>query len=145
LLPPKVNILDIGAGSGYDLWPIFLIKSASDFAPLPQSHILTALEQQSLLQHHGILEQYIEPQTLTAVNTYCRFKTIDLLPMAVAVMKVELPKKFFDFIVNSHCIFADKDQRVKSHKIYQKILESLKENGYVLIVVQEEDWPIVET
>jgi len=23
-LLPKVNILDIGAGSGYDLWPIFL-------------------------------------------------------------------------------------------------------------------------
>lgn len=55
LLRPKVNILDIGAGSGAMIYGLFsLLKSASDFTSLPQSHIsYCSLEQQSLLQHHG--------------------------------------------------------------------------------------------
>ena len=142
LLQSKVNILDIGAGSGAMIYGLFsLLKSKSDFAPLPQSHIsYCSLEQQSLLQHHGLefWKQYIEPQTTTAINTYCRFNTIDLFTYGANTHEGrELPKKFFDFIVISHCIFADKNQRVKSHKVYHKIFrESLNENGYVLIVVQ---------
>lgn len=142
LLQPKVNILDIGAGSGAMIYGLFsLLKSASDFAPLPQSHICyCSLEQQSLLQHHGLefWKQYIEPQPTTAVNTYCRFNTIDLFTYGSNSHEGrELPTNFFEFIVISHCIFADKDQRVKSHKVYKKIFsESLKENGYVMIVVQ---------
>ena len=142
LLRPKINILDIGAGSGAMIYGLFsLLKSKSDFVSLPQSHIsYCSLEQQSLLQHHGLefWKQYIEPQTTTAINTYCRFNTIDLFTYGDRGHESrELPKKFFDFIVISHCIFADKNQRVKSHKIYHKIFrESLNENGYVLIVVQ---------
>ncbi len=108
---------------------------------LPHNHIsYCSLERQSLLQHHGLefWKQYIEPQLTSTINTYCRFNTIDLFTYNTNSHEVrELPEKFFDFIVISHCIFADKDQRVKSHKVYRKIFgESLKENGYVLIVVQ---------
>jgi hypothetical protein len=142
LLRSKVNILDIGAGSGAMIYGLFLLlKSASAFTPLPQSHIsYCSLEQQSLLQHHGLefWKQYIEPHSTTAVNTYCRFHTIDIFTYENNSHEGrELPKNFFDFIVISHCIFANKNQRVKSHKVYQKIFsESLKENGYVLVVVQ---------
>ncbi len=142
LLRSKVNILDIGAGSGAMIYGLFfLLKSASGSVQLPQNHIsYCSLEQQSLLQHHGLefWKQYIEPQSTSTINTYCRFNTIDLFAYTTNSHEGrELPKKFFDFIVISHCIFADKDQRVKSHKVYRKIFgESLKENSYVLIVVQ---------
>lgn len=142
LLRSKVNILDIGAGSGAMIYGLFfLLKSASSFVQLPQNHIsYCSLEQQSLLQHHGLefWKQYIEPQSPNTINTYCRFNTIDLFTYTNNSHEGrELPKNFFDFIVISHCIFADKDQRVKSHKVYREIFdESLKENGYVLIVVQ---------
>jgi len=73
----KLTFLILVQVQGYDLWPIFLIKSASDLRRCLKVIFLLFFEQQSLLQHHGLefWNQYIEPQTLTAVNTYCRFKT----------------------------------------------------------------------
>jgi hypothetical protein len=142
LLPTKVNILDIGAGSGAMLYGLFsLLKSASNFALLPQTHIsYCSLELQGLLQHHGFefWKQFIEPKTTAAFNTYCRFKTENLFNYGSNGNEGrELPHKFFNFISISHCIFADQEQRVKSHQIYRKIFsESLADDGYVLIVVQ---------
>jgi len=142
LLRSKVNILDIGAGSGAMIFGLFsLLKSASALTPFPQNHIsYCSLDQQSLLQHHGFefWKHYIEPQPISKINTYCRFNTIDLFTYGSNSYEGrELPKEFFDFIVISHCIFANEDQRVKSHKIYKKIFsDSLKANSYVLIVVQ---------
>jgi len=142
LLRSKINILDIGAGSGAMIYGLFsLLKSVSDFAPLPQMHIsYCSLEQQNSLQHHGLefWKQYIEHQTINTINTYSRFNTSDLFTYGSNSNEGgDLPKKFFDFIVISHCIFADKEQRIKSHKVYKQIFnESLKANGYVLIVVQ---------
>lgn len=139
LLRTKVNILDIGAGSGAIIYGLFsLLKSASNFIQLPETHIsYCSLEQQNLLQHHGLefWKLYIEQQNISTINTYYRFKTIDLF--TYGSNDKELPNKFFDFVVISHCIFANKEQRIKSHKVYRKIFsDSLKENGHVLIIVQ---------
>ena len=139
LLQTKVNVLDIGAGSGAMIYGLFsLFKSVSNFNTLPETHIsYCSLEQQNLLQHHGLefWKQYIEKQNISAVNTYHRFKTIDLFTYGNKTR--QLPNKFFDFVVISHCIFADDKQRIKSHQVYKKIFsESLKDNGYVLVIVQ---------
>lgn len=141
LLRTKVNILDIGAGSGAMIYGLFsLLKSASNFTQLPETHIsYCSLEQQNLLQHHGLefWNLYIEQQNISTINTYHRFKRIDLFTYGSNSNDRELPNKFFDFVVISHCIFADKEQRIKSHKVYRKIFtDSLKENGCVLIIVQ---------
>ncbi len=142
MLRTKVNILDIGAGSGAMIYGLFsLLKSASTFTLLPETHIsYCSLEQQNLLQHHGLefWKQYVEQQNISTINTYYRFKTIDLFTYGSNNDENrQLPNKFFDFVVISHCIFANEEQRIKSHKVYRKIFsDSLKENGYVLIIVQ---------
>jgi hypothetical protein len=142
LLPATINILDIGAGSGAMLYGLFsFLRSANSFAPLPQSHIsYLSLELQDSLQHHGFKfwQQYIETRTPEVINTYCRFKKFNLFAYGSNNEEArQLPKNHFDFIVISHCIFAEQEQRYKSNKIYKKIFsESLKNNGYVLIVVQ---------
>lgn len=142
LLPATINILDIGAGSGAMLYGLFsFLRSANNFAPLSQSHIsYLSLELQDSLQHHGFKfwQEYIETRAPEVINTYCRFKKFDLFAYGSNNEEaMELPKDHFDFVVISHCIFADQEQRYKSHQIYKKIFsESLKDNGYVLIVVQ---------
>ncbi len=142
LLQTKVNILDIGAGSGAMIYGLFsLFKSVSNFTASSETHIsYCSLEQQNLLQHHGLefWKQYIEKQNVSAVNTYYRFKTIDLFTYGNNSRENrELPDNFFDFVVISHCIFANEEQRIKSHQVYRRIFsENLKKNGYVLIIVQ---------
>jgi len=141
LLQTKISILDIGAGSGAMIYGLFsFFKSASNFTVLPEIHVsYCSLEQQNLLQHHGLefWKQYIENQNISAVNTYYRFKTIDLFTYGNNSNDRELPNNFFDFVVISHCIFANEKQRIKSHQVYRKIFtENLKDNGYVLIIVQ---------
>ena len=142
LLQTKVNILDIGAGSGAMIYGLFsLFKSVSNFTASSETHVsYCSLEQQNLLQHHGLefWKQYIEKQNISAVNTYYRFKTIDLFTYGNnSSENRELPDNFFDFVVISHCIFANEEQRIKSHQVYRKIFsENLKKNGYVLIIVQ---------
>lgn len=82
LLQNQVNILDIGAGSGAMIYGLFLLlKSIKNLIALPQGHIsYCSLEQQNLLQYHGLefWKYYIEPQAINAINTYCRFNTIDI-------------------------------------------------------------------
>ncbi|MEG4520257.1 photosystem II assembly protein, partial [Microcoleus sp. AT9_A5] len=49
-----------------------------------------------------------------------------------------LPKKFFDFIVISHCFFNDEERREKSLQIYKDIFtSSLNDYGYALLIIQE--------
>lgn len=142
LLPTKCNILDIGAGSGAMLYGLnFFLKRAGEFLSLPQIHIsYCSLEIRNLLQHHGLefWRQYIELNQPDTINAYFRLKTFDLFSYGSQNDTfTELPQKFFDFVSISHCIFADKERRINSHKVYKSIFtESLKDNGYVLIVVQ---------
>jgi hypothetical protein len=141
-LPAKCNILDIGAGSGAMLYGLNLfLKKASEFLPIAQTHIsYSSLEIRNLLQQHGLefWRQYVEPEQPSTINAYFQLNTIDLFGYGSQNNAFrELPRKFFDFIVISHCIFANREQRIQSHKIYQKIFsENLKNKGYVLIVVQ---------
>ena len=142
LLPTKINLLDIGAGSGAMLHGLFyFLRSLDDFKNAPQNQICyCSLEKQSLLQHHGwqFWQQYIEPQTTAKFNTYSRFNNIDLFTYAQEQNQdKQLPKDFFDFIVISHCVFSERESRIKSHQAYRKIFQqSLKLDGYALIVVQ---------
>ena len=142
LLPTKINLLDIGAGSGAMLHGLFyFLRSLDDFKNAPQNQICyCSLEKQSLLQHHGwqFWQQYIEPQTTAKFNTYSRFNNIDLFTYAQEQNQdKQLPKDFFDFIVISHCVFSERESKIKSHQAYRKIFQqSLKKDGYALIVVQ---------
>jgi len=142
LLPTRVELLDIAAGSGSVLYGLFyFLRTVTNFTPLSQNLICyCSLEQQPLLQYHGreFWQQYIEPTTTATINSYFRFNTTDMfLYDPNSYVSQELPQKFFDFITISHCIFSDQEQRQESHRIYRQIFnESLKDNGYVLLVVQ---------
>lgn len=132
MLRTKVNIVDIIPGSGAMIYGLFLLlKSASNFTELPETHISYCfLEQQNLLQHHRLefRKLYIEQQNISTINTYYRFKTIDLFTYGSnGDENRELPNNFFDFVVIFHWIFANKELRIKSHKVYRKIFsDSLK-------------------
>ena len=142
LLKTRIELLDIAAGSGSVLYGLFyFLRTVNNFAPLSQSLICyRSLEQNFGLQYHGreFWQQYIEPITTATVNSYLRFNAEDLFIYDSSIHRsADLPQKFFDFITISHCIFANQEQREKSHQIYKNIFqESLKDNGYVLLVVQ---------
>ena len=137
LLPTKVNILDIAAGPGTVSYGLALfLQSSSDFFSMPPMHIsYYSLEQQKAFQYRGLQfwRQYMEPQ---AMNTYFRFDTSSIFNGENQSKR--LPKKFFDFIVISHCFFNDEESREKSHQIYKDIfINSLTDSGCVLLIIQE--------
>ncbi|MEG4520624.1 photosystem II assembly protein, partial [Microcoleus sp. AT9_A5] len=113
LLPTKVNILDIAAGPGTVAYGLgLLLQSSSDFFSMPPMHIsYYSLEQQKAFQYRGLQfwRQYMEPQ---AMNAYFRFDTSSIFDRENQSKR--LPKKFFDFIVISHCFFNDEERREKS-------------------------------
>ncbi|MEG4865337.1 MULTISPECIES: photosystem II assembly protein [unclassified Microcoleus] len=137
LLPTKLNILDIAAGPGTVACGLgLLLQSTSDFFSMPPMHIsYYSLEQQKAFQYRGLQfwRQYMEPQ---AMNAYFRFDTSSIFDGENQSKR--LPKKFFDFIVISHCFFNDEERREKSLHIYKDIFtSSLNESGYVLLIIQE--------
>ncbi len=137
LLPTKVNILDIAAGPGTVAYGLgLLLQSSNDFCSMPPMHIsYYSLEQQKAFQYRGLQfwRQYMEPQ---AINAYFRFDTSSIFDGENQSKR--LPKKFFDFIVISHCFFNDGESREKSHRIYKDIfINSLTDSGYILLIIQE--------
>ncbi|MEA5524738.1 photosystem II assembly protein [Nodularia spumigena] len=139
LLPTQMKILDIGSGPGTVAYGLALfIKSSLNFFNLPPIHIsYYSLEQQDGFQFRGLQfwRRYIESQ-LTPINTYFRFVTADLFTWNYQA--ANLPRDFFDFIVISHCFFADRNKRIQIHNIYKEIIsKSLTSQGYVLLVIQD--------
>ncbi|MBE9097490.1 photosystem II assembly protein [Tychonema sp. LEGE 07203] len=137
LLPTKLNILDIAAGPGTVAYGLgLLLQSSSDFFSMPPMHIsYYSLEQQKAFQYRGLQfwRQYMEPQ---AMNAYFRFDTSSIFDGENQSKR--LPKKFFDFIVISHCFFNDEERREKSLQIYKDIFtSSLNDSGCVLLIIQE--------
>ncbi|MGB3267435.1 MAG: photosystem II assembly protein [Microcoleus sp.] len=137
LLPTKLNILDIAAGPGTVAYGLgLLLQSSSDFFSMPPMHIsYYSLEQQKAFQYRGLQfwRQYMEPQ---AMNAYFRFDTSSIFDGENQSKR--LPKKFFDFIVISHCFFNDEERREKSLQIYKDIFtSSLNDSGYALLIIQE--------
>ena len=139
LLPSKVNILDIAAGPGTVAYGLALfLQSSSGFFHIPQMHIsYYSLEKQDAFQFRGLQfwRRYIESR-LTTVNAYFRFVTTDIFTWKT--QSNNLPKDFFDFIVISHCFFADPAKRVEANNTYKQIFAtSLKNSGYVVLIVQD--------
>ncbi|OCQ97865.1 photosystem II assembly protein [Oscillatoriales cyanobacterium USR001] len=137
LLPIKVNILDIAAGPGTAAYGLaLLLQSTSGFFSMPSMHIsYYSLEQQKSFQYRGLQfwRQYMEP---LAMNAYFRFDTANIFDYDSQYRK--LPKKFFDFIVISHCFFNDSDRRSQSSRVYNQIFaNSLKDSGYALLIIQD--------
>ena len=136
LLPVKLNILDIGAGpltTAYGL--ALLLQSGSGFF---QMHHVSyySLEQQDRFQEQGLQfwRRYIEPRS-DATNAYFRLDTANIL--AYDPQAKSLPEGFFDFIVVSHCIFSNRTQRAKSHKVYRQIFaKNLAKDGYAILIIQ---------
>ncbi|HEY9802494.1 MAG TPA: hypothetical protein V6D25_19185 [Leptolyngbyaceae cyanobacterium] len=139
LLNHKMNVLDIAAGPGTVAYGLaLLLQSVNDFVNLPQIHIsYYSLEKQDTFQYRGLQfwRKYIESQA-KPINTYYRFVTNDILNWQNQASSV--PEKFFDFIVVSHCFFADSEARVKAHNNYKEIFANgLNDKGYVLLIIQD--------
>ncbi len=139
LLPSKVNILDIAASPGTVAYGLALfLQSSSGFFHIPQMHIsYYSLEKQDAFQFRGLQfwRRYIESR-LTPVNAFFRFVTTDIFTWKT--QSNNLPKDFFDFIVISHCFFADPAKRVEANNTYKEIFAtSLKKSGYILLIVQD--------
>ena len=138
LLPTKMKILDIAAGPGtvaYGL-ALFLQSSSGFLVNLPMHISYYSLEKQDQFQYRGLQfwRQYIEKQRIPT-NLYFRFDTTDIFSYN-GQSKI-LPRGFFDFIVISHGLFADKAEKKKSFEAYRKIFqESLSSDGYVILIVQ---------
>jgi len=138
LLPSKINILDIAAGPGTVACGLAsLLDTASSFFSVKPMHIsYYSLEKKKSFQYRGLQfwRQYIENQE-APTNAYFRFDTTDIFNYDNESKK--LPADFFDFAVVSHCFFMNAGDRKKSFEVYQHIFrESLKDEGYVLIIVQ---------
>jgi hypothetical protein len=142
LLKSKINVLDIGAGSGAIFYGLFaFFKRLDSYKELSQIHIsYCSFEKQNLLQSYGLQfwRKYANNQIGNAVNAYLRFYTRDIFQYSNNINNLEqLPSNFYDFISISHCIFSQKQERIISHQKYRDIFEkSLKNDGYVLIVIQ---------
>lgn len=142
LLKPKINLLDIGAGSGSIFYGLFaLLRNVCFYEKLTQIHIsYCSFEKQKYLQYYGLQfwRKYENSHNTPAVNAYWRFYTKNIFEYATNTSDIEqLPSKFYDFISISHCIFADKQERIISHQKYKYIFhKALKNDGYILVVVQ---------
>jgi hypothetical protein len=137
-LPTNVKILDIAAGPATVVYGLALfLQSTSGFFRIPQMHIsYYSLEKQDAFQFRGLQfwRRYIETRK-TPVNAYFRFVTTDILTWNA--QSSNIPPNFFDFIVISHCFFHDAVKRVKANNAYKQIFAtSLKEQGYVLLILQ---------
>lgn len=138
LLPSKINILDIAAGPGTVACGLasFLDTASSFFSVEPMHISYYSLEKQKSFQYRGLQfwRQYIEERE-APTNAYFRFDTTDIFSCDSESKK--LPADFFDFAVVSHCFFIDAEDRKKSFEVYKQVFrESLKDEGYVLIIVQ---------
>jgi DNA repair photolyase len=139
LLPTNIKILDIAAGPATVAYGLALfLHSTSGFFQIPQMHIsYYSLEKQDGFQFRGLQfwRRYVESRN-TPVNAYFRFVTTDLLTWNS--QSSNLPKAFFDFIVVSHCFFADSVKRIQANNTYKEIFAtSLKDDGYALLIVQD--------
>ncbi len=139
LLPTKVNILDIAAGPGTVAYGLALfLQSTSGFFSMPQMQIsYYSLEKQDAFQFRGLQfwRRYIESRK-TPVNAYFRFVTTEIFTWDAKSSNI--PKDFFDFIVISHCFFNDHEKCIQGNSIYKQIiLNSLKNQGYVILIVQD--------
>ncbi|NET70387.1 MAG: photosystem II assembly protein [Sphaerospermopsis sp. SIO1G2] len=139
LLPGKLNILDIAAGPGTTACSLALfLQSCRDFLNLSQTHIsYYSLEEQDIFQYRGLQfwRKYVESQ-IKFINTYFRFVTADIF--SYNSNSYDIPRSFFDFIVISHCFFADKSKRFDAMNIYKQMVENcLNSDGYVLLIIQD--------
>ena len=137
LLPAKNNILDIAAGFsavsfGLDLF----LESGANYIDTKIMHTsYCSVEQQGIFQDKGLEfgRRYLEAEKQ---NTYLRFDTASIFDDGLVD---KLPKKFFDFVVISHCFFKDEKTRRKSEIVYKNIFDiCLSDSGYVLLIIQDE-------
>ena len=139
LLPTQIKILDIGSGPGTVAYGLALfLKRGLNFFNIPPIHIsYYSLDQQDAFQFKGFKfwQRYIESQ-ITPINAYFRFVTANIFNWNYQADN--LPNDFFDFIIISHCFFANKTQKIQVNRIYQEMIaKSLNPQGYVLLVIQD--------
>ncbi len=139
LLPTNINILDIAAGPGTVAYGLALfLQSTSGFFQIPQMHIsYYSLEKQDAFQFRGLQfwRKYIESRK-TPLNAFFRFVTTDIFSWNK--QSNNIPTIFFDFVVISHCFFHSSPRSSQANKIYKQIINSsLKDNGHVLLILQD--------
>jgi hypothetical protein len=139
LLTSKCNILDLAAGPATSAYGLALLfQSCKNFFKLPQIHIsYYSFEKQDAFQYRGLQfwRKYIESR-INPINMFFRFATADIFTWDVNSNNI--PPEFFDFIVISHCFFADSAKREQANNKYKEIFShALKNNGHVLLIVQD--------
>ena len=138
LLKQDLKILDIAAGVGTSIFSLALLSSNLDrFHRTSLSQInYYSLEQLADLQYRGLQFWRRYTKSLTKpLNTYFRFNTADLFDYQN--YHYQLPQRYFDFIIISHCFFYQSELRDRSHQIYRQIFEqNLTRDGRVLLIVQ---------
>ena len=138
LLPKQINILDLAAGPGTVAYGLaLLLRSSRKLLDVPDLHLsYFSLEKQNQFQYRGLQfwRYYLEQQPL-ATNAYFRFDTTDFFAYTPEAQKV--PPQFFDFIVVSHCTFANPERRYQANQTFAHLFRhSLKDSGHVLLIVQ---------
>ncbi|RMG07902.1 MAG: photosystem II assembly protein [Cyanobacteria bacterium J055] len=138
LLPSRIAILDVAAGPGTVAYGLSLfLQSCCQRMFLPDLHIsYSSLEKQKTFQYRGlqVWRRYADSQT-TPIPFYFQFLTQDIFEYAKNSSKIA--RKFFDFVVISHCFFADLAHRRQAFQIYQQIFEKhLKPDGCVFLIIQ---------
>lgn len=138
LLPSRLAILDVAAGPGTVAYGLSLfLQSCCQRMFLPDLHIsYSSLEKQKNFQYRGlqVWRRYADSQT-TPTPFYFQFLTQDIFKYDQNSSKIA--RNFFDFVIISHCFFANLADRRQAFQIYQQIFEKhLKPDGYALLIVQ---------
>ncbi len=139
LLPIHLNILDIAAGPGTIAYGLDLfLQSIEKSTNLPQLQIsYYSLEKQNQFQYRGLQfwRRYVEKRSNPS-NVYFRFDTHDIFDYHSGCKKI--PQNFFDFIIVSHCLFYDLNDRKQFHSLFSNLfINSLKEDGLILLIIQD--------
>ncbi|MBO9997551.1 MAG: photosystem II assembly protein [Cyanobacteria bacterium SID2] len=137
-LPNELKILDIAAGPATSMFGLLLFLQRLDLEDVVSKvHVsYTSIEQQDRFQYRGLQfwRKYVQSISFPT-NIFFQFHTQNLFDYEHYSDRVS--EEFFNFIVISHCFFADPDRRERSNRIYRQIFRNhLKPGGWVLLVVQ---------
>lgn len=138
-LPTHLNILDLAAGPGTIAYGLDLfLETLQKQIHLPTLQVsYYSLEKQDKFQYRGLQfwRRYIE-QKQNPSNIYFQFDTQDFFDNPLNFKKI--PHHFFNFIIISHCLFYDIENRNKFNIIFnQALIKSLKHDGFVLLIIQD--------
>ncbi len=134
LLKTNPKILDIAAGPGTIVFGLSLLLQTLELSQ--QSHIVYhSLEKQSSFQYESLKVWQKYQQNRQSSHLFSQLQSADFIQDSNFIKNI--PDRFFDYIVISHCFLFDARNRHESYQIYKNIFEhKLSENGVIILIVQ---------